>query len=251
MNVKRWAILLALATGLLWLVTGCGTQSNFLGKNEPTPTNTRRPRPTFTPRPVQTDTPAVTNTPEATATSEATDVPIPPTAKPATVKPAATAKPKPPTAIPATAIPPTAVPTINPYAFRFLPFPASMCAIGDPDTCNLQQGVKCENSGWTGLRAMILSAPSADAGISGVKVRFSFTLGASTLDRGDVESLGDGKAEYTLSSKRAVNAGTYYAWVVDSTGKQLSPYSPPMVINTKQPGDPQVCEVATVIFVRN
>ncbi len=249
MNVKRWAILFALAASLLWLVAGCGSQSNFLAQKEPTPTNTRRPRPTFTPRPEQTDTPAVTNTPEAPATQPPTDTPVPPTAKP-TVKAAATAKPKPtnPPAQP-TAIPPTAAPTTPPYAFRFLSYPQSMC-VGEAATCNLQQGVKCENSGWTGLRAMILSAPSADAGISGVKVRFSYAQGGPKIDP-DEESGGDGKAEKMLSSKRAMNAGTYYAWVIDSTGKQISPYSPPMTINTKSPEDPQVCEVATVIFVRN
>ncbi|MGB8645525.1 MAG: hypothetical protein WCF84_09825 [Anaerolineae bacterium] len=246
MNAKRWALLLALAASILWIVTACNGQGRLLAQNEPTATATRRPRPTFTPLPVETDTPVPTDTPQATDTPAPTDTQVPPTAKP-TVR--ATAKPKPPTAIPQpTDIPPTAGPTTSPYAYRWVAYPP--CSTTDPDICNIQNGVKCENSGNTRLRGAVLTTLSTDSGIAGIKVRFSYAPGGAPIDPDEVTG-DNGVAEKTMSTARGGNAGSYYAWVVDSSGHQQSPFSPAMVITTKPSGDPQVCIVATVLFIRN
>ncbi len=245
MNVKRWALLMALAAGLLWIVTGCGTQTNLLAQNAPTPTATRRPRPTFTPRPVDTDTPVPTDTPAATDTPEATDTPVPPTAKPvvkATSKPAPTKAP--PTAIPPTQPPP---PTQNPYAYRFAPW--GNCNTTDPDICNVQNGVKCENSGNTRLNAVVYQDAGGDVS-AGIKVRFSFAPDGAPIPPDELTG-DNGLAQKTMSDQRGGNAGTYYAWVISSTGQRISQVSSPMVINTKPSGDPHVCIVATVMFVKN
>ncbi len=245
MNVKRWAVLLALAAGMLWLVTGCGISQRFLAQNEPTATSTRKPRPTFTPRPTDTETPAATDTPQSTDTPPPTNTSVPPTAKP--VVKVATATRRPPTAIPQpTAIPATATATRPAYPYGFVPY--QNCNTTDPDICNVQNGVKCSNSGNSRLEALVYrnySDPNSQA--SGVKVRFSYAPGGPPIQPDEVTG-DNGLAQKTLSDQRGGNAGTYYAWIVDSSGRQLSPVSSGMKINNVPAGSPNVCIVATVVF---
>ncbi len=226
MNVKRWAVLFALIAGLLWLA-GCGTQSNFLGKNEPTPTNTRRPRPTFTPRPVNTDTPAPTDTPAVTDTAVPTDTSVPPTAKPVVKAP--TAKPKPPTQPPApTAVPPPAATPTPAFPYHWV-------------------GQKCMHSGGVYIEVYVYTTYPSDP-LAGVKVRASYAPDAPPLGDVDLTTGDDGKAQYTLQTKLPAKEGTYYAWVINSSGQRISPLSQPIVINNKGEDDPAACNLAQVAF---
>lgn len=244
MNLKRWAILLALAAGMLILFSGCGIQDRFIAQNEPTPTNTRRPRPTFTPRPQATETPLPTDT--VAATDVPTDTPAPTKAPvKATAKPKATNPPPPPPQ--PTAIPPTAAPTKPPFTYLFTP---TTCTPGD-GICNVQAGVKCFHAGSHYIDAVVY-ANYRDPGsaLAGIKVRFSFSPGGAPIDPDELSG-DDGKAEKTLSAVTdppTKNTGTFFAWVIDSQGNRQSDYSPAININAKGEDDPTVCWAAKLAF---
>lgn len=246
MNLKRLSACAALAIIILTITTGCGRVNLFAGPS-PTSPPTRTPRPTFTPRPLDTDTPEATEAPTETEAPVATDTSVPPTKRPV-----ATARPKPPTQPPEpTSIPPTAGPTASPYQYLFFPL---TCNPGDdPAICNIQSGgVKCLHSGNHYIDVFVASDYHDPNGsrLAGIRVRFSFQPGGAKIEP-DETTAGDGKAEKTLTGPGVPlgkNVGTYYAWLINDSGNQISNFSPAIQINALSEDHSDTCISAIVGF---
>jgi hypothetical protein len=245
MNLRRWTVVAALATGILIIGSGCGRVS-LGGGASPTSPPTRTPRPTFTPRSEDTATDVPTDTPAATDTSVPTNTTVPPKKKAV-----ATARPRPTLPPAPTTIPPTAGPTKSPYQYLFDPLACNPSDPNDGGTCNVQNGIKCKHSGGHWIDVFVASNYLDNTSvIAGIHVRYAFTPGGPKIDPDELTG-GDGKAEKTLSSAGdpgGKNVGTYYAWVVDSSGNQLSDFSPAIVINDKADSDPKTCWIAVLAF---
>lgn len=181
-----------------------------------TPTATRTPTLTGTPEPTQPPT----DTPPPTATASATRVPPSPTRFIfSTPRPAAT---RPPVGGL------TPVPTVSPYTYNFV-------------------GQKCEDSGGVYIEIYVFTSyPSSPLG--GARVRASYAPDGPALGDTDVTTNSDGKGQYTLQTGLPARPGTYYAWVVDTTGKRISPVSGAVNINTLKPDDPASCKLAKIAF---
>ncbi len=251
MNVKRIVLTIATLLSLLLIASGCGLTERFMAQAEPTSPPTRTPRPTFTPRPSPTDTPEPTDTPTQTSTAVPTQVPPTATKKPVII----------PTRIPPTKTPiplptNTPAPTKPPYTFMFAPF--TSCGGLDPQGCNIQNQMKCENSGMHWIDVYVFNDAVSSVYLNwkgsspatGRKVRFSWVPDGPSITP-DETAGGDGKAEKTLSGggdPPTKGVGTYYAWVIDGTGKRISDITPQININANQPNDPNVCWVARAWF---
>lgn len=244
MNFTRWMALATFAFGILLLTSGCGRVGLFGGAS-PTSPPSRTPRPTFTPRSEETATDVPTEVPQDTATDVPTEAPILPTKRPV-----ATAKPKPPTVRPEpTSIPPTAGPTASPYHFLFYPL---ACAPGaDPAGCNTQSGgIECAHSGIHWIDVIVgADYNNPNSGEAGHIVRYSWAPDGGKIV--DATTNYEGKATLTLSGAGdpyTKGNGTYYAWLVDSSGNRISDVSPAIVINSKKPDASDTCWEAKLAF---
>ncbi len=229
MNLKRSVAMAALAIGILMLVSGCGLRVSFDAQASPTSPPTRTPRPTFTPRPLDTDTPAATDTPQVTDTPQPSDTSVPPTKRPVV----ATAKPKPPTNTPAPQQP-TAIPA-SPIAS----FPYKLVGAGE----------QCFHSGGVYIEIYVYTL-YPDSPLAGVKVRASYAPDGPALGDVDLTTDGSGKAQYTLQTTLPAKVGKYWAWVINGSGKRISPLSPEIDINNLGEDDPNACQLARVGFTQ-
>ncbi len=217
---KGW-IRLVLALAVFATVLACRT-SDLLIAEQPTNTPTRTPRPTFTPLPKATNTEVPTLPPPTVAPTKA------PTAKPATAKP--------PTAKPPTAKPPTAVPVVV-----------------QPTAVPMQYGQntgQCQHAGNQYVKGRIYDSQDASAnGVGGVKVALGGADGANAYVT--VTSEGDGFYTFTLSTPGGGGqAGTYYVWLMDGSGRRISDIGGPIKMNPVGPDDPNACWAGGVDFWR-
>lgn len=227
MHLNRWAAWLSLALLLFIGGLACETTDRVLSvaqaKTE-APTRTRTPRPTFT---------AV---PSATATSIPTDTPLPIPTRTATRRPLT---PKPPTPKP----PPTA--------------PPAPAASPQPTTPTWQfsvAGVSCEHAGQYYIKGSVYADKNdPGSGMPGVLV----AIGGSGGDQFQPANTTDGNGDYTYILSLPPDPGsqdgkTYYVWVVDSSGKRLSPIGGPIAMNKKPDnGDGTSCWAGHVFFTKN
>jgi hypothetical protein len=186
----------------------------------PPPTGT--PLPTFpaTYTPTLTGTPTNTFTPTVTDTSTPTDTPTPIWTNTPTITPSRTRPPWTRTPIP---------PTASPYSY------------------NVQRGV-CEHSGGTYIEGYVNSAAGP---LDGVLVRFATSPGG-----GDGQTLSTGAdrpGHYTfVLNASGARPGTWYVWIVDSSGRALSdPNAGRVTTNNISNGDdPNSCWRAEINFGR-
>ncbi len=173
----------------------------------PTPTETPPPTPTETPTPLPTATPEPTNTPAATNTPEPTATPEPTNTR----RPANTPVPQPPTAT-FTPAPPTATPTPN-WAFKVR-----------------EQGDRMwQKTSNNQISNIALVSDSNGTPLGGYRIKGEHSSGRTytsppTSWRYDAVNglegyIKQGNVKVELGG---FEDGTWYLWVVDSAGSQVS-----------------------------
>lgn len=203
MNRRLFFVLLLAAIALFLLA--CRTANLFSGA-EPTATRARvtraAQRPTFTPIPTATDVPPPTETPEPTEpppTEEPTQPP-PPTKRPPTKRP--------PTPIPPTQPPPPPTPEPSPTVFFLWNTAGNASCEGGSDTESSVSGkITANNKGAVGQRVQASSGP-----------------GGSPISENPAESDKDGNYKVTFICGGKACNGDFWIWMVDASGRQLSPF---------------------------
>jgi hypothetical protein len=218
MQLKHWGARLALGLIFIAGALACRTSDIFLAQATTVPTRT--PRPTFTPLPPPTDTP------EPTAT-----IPPSPSPKPA-VRPTVRATARPATPVPP---PPPAAPTTPPQPqFQYAANPAS-----------------CTHAGNQYIKGRVYdsSDPSAN-GVAGLMMALGGADGNNAYVTTPNEY--DGVYTFTLTPEGgAANAGTYYVWILDGSGKRISDVGGPINFNLAGPDASNSCWAGSVDFWRH
>ena len=225
MQLRNLVARLALGAIMLSGILACQITDQFLAQNVPTPTRTRTPRPTFTPAPLPTQT----FTPVPTAPPVPTNPPAPP---PTPTRRPATAVPRTPTPVPVV-IKPTTVPgpTTSPYEWHVNP-------------------PGCEHSGQTHIKAKVYGDKNdPNSGIEGIKVALGGAGGDQYVP--PVTTQWDGTYVFILSDNgQPGRVGTWYVWLIDSSGKRISDMGGPINTNNLGPDDPKTCWHGWVDFWR-
>ncbi|MEW5719050.1 MAG: hypothetical protein AB1817_10515 [Chloroflexota bacterium] len=186
----------------------------------PPPTGTAFPTFPATYTPTETSTPTNTFTPTPTYTPTPTDTPTPvwtntPTITPSRTRPPRTNTPRPPTA--------------SPYSYDVTRGP-------------------CEHSGGTFIEGYVNSAAGP---LDGVLVRLGTSPGGGEIQT--ISTGGDRAGHYTFVLRESgARPGTWYVWIVDSSGRALSdPNAGRVVTNDIRSGeDPNACWRAEIHFGR-
>ncbi len=217
MILKYWVSRLVLGVLLFAGALACRTTDVLLAQATTIPTRT--PRPTFTPLPPPTDTP------EPTATNPPTSTPVP------TRRPTARPTPRPPTPVPP---PPPAAPTTPPQPqFQYAANPAI-----------------CTHAGNQYIKGRVYDSkdPSAN-GVAGLMMALGGADGNNAYVTTPNEY--DGVYTFTLAAPgQAANAGTYYVWILDGSGKRISDVGGPINFNLLGPDASNSCWAGSVDFWR-
>lgn len=221
MQFKNWAARIALGILFFAGVLACRVTDELIAQG-PTVTPTRTPRPTFTPIPLPTQTTA----PSPTA---------PPTNPPPTLKPP-TLRPSPiPTKRPNTAPPPQptspAKPTTSPFQYA-----------ANPATC--------VHAGNQYIKGKVYDSKDPNAnGVGGLKMAMGGADGNNAYVTTPNEY--DGFYTFTLTtSGSGAQAGTYYIWILDGSGRRISDVGGPINMNPVGPDAPGACWAGSVDFWR-
>jgi hypothetical protein len=110
-------------------------------------------------------------------------------------------------------------------------------------------GQKCEDSGGVYIEIYTFTS-YPDNPLAGARVRASYAPDGPALGDTDITTGDDGKGQYTLQTSLPAKVATYYAWVIDATGKRISPLSGAININNLKPDDPASCKLAKIAFSR-
>lgn len=215
MHVKHWGARVALTVVFFAGALACRTSDvlNVAIARTATPTQTRTVRPTFTPiPPTATPVPPTQPPPPPTATVRPT---LRPTARP-TARPQPTAPPAPPPA-------PPPGPTSSPYLYHVNP-------------------PGCEHSGITHIKAKVYGDKNdPNSGVEGIKVALGGADGANQYVPA-VTTTWDGTYTFILSDTgQPGRTGTWYVWLIDSSGKRISDVGGPINTNNLGPDAPGTC----------
>ncbi len=217
MQLKHWGVRLLLGAVLFGGALGCQITDRLVAQLQPTPTFTRTPRPTFTPVPSPTFTP----------------IPPSPTIPPPTATRTATARPA-PTRTPTRPPAPTAVPqpTVPP----------------PPQFEYAATNISCTHAGNQYIKGRVYASQNPDAGgVAGIRVGLGDATGTNAWVT--IRSEDDGFYTFTLSTPgQPANAGTYYVWLMDGTGKRISDIGGPIRMNPVGPDAPGTCWAGVVDF---
>jgi hypothetical protein len=212
MQLKHWGARLTLAALFFAGALACRTSDVFVAQTKPTATATRTVRPTFTPIPPSPTPIPPTPIPQPTATVRPT---LRPTARP-TARPQATAVPP---------APPPAQPTAFPYMYH---------AHFD----------KCQHAGDTYIKGSIFADKNdLSTKTFGVKVRLS-----TSPDGGSIVDVTSEDDYSFILQANGPKPGTFFVWVIDSSGKRISEVSPAINFNNLGPDKPGACWAAWVYF---
>lgn len=204
MNRRQSQIAILLA-GIFIFLLACRT-ANILVGADATPTRARvtraAQRPTFTPIPTATEIPPPTETPVPTEPPPPTEEPTepPPTKRPPTKRP--------PTPIPPTQTPLPPTPQPSPTVFF------QWATVGNPT---------CEGGGDS--ESTVAGKITANnKGAVGQRVQASSGAGGSPISEHPAESDANGNYKVTFICGGKACNGDFWIWMVDPTGRQISPF---------------------------